>query len=168
MRRFFPQPSSAETIAWPQRLLKVLALQKYILKLPEWVNAGALTKEECTTIYTSLHASQLGCFLSNIDSHIQYSRPLLGKVKTFTIVESEVAPRNAQCSVAALVFLRALVRTLVMGVTTIPLAVPPVIFSLLLRTSSMFVTLVFLRALGLVPIGHKNQISYAFNKPIYV
>merc|ERR550534_3174355 len=97
-------------------------------------------------VHNNLH--QFTCFsarlfLSNIDSHIQYSRPLLGKVKAFTIVESEVAPRNAQCSVTALV----------MGVTTIPLAVSPVIFSLLLRTSFMFVTLVFLRALGLVPVS---------------
>merc|ERR550534_2735345 len=107
-------------------------------------------------VHNNLH--QFTCFsarllFSNIDSHIQYSRPLLGKVKTFTIVESEVAPRNDQCSVTALVFLRALVRTLVMGVTTIPFAVSPVIFSLLLRTSSMFVALVFLRALGLVPVS---------------
>ena len=94
---------------------------------------------------------------------------MLGKVKTFTIVESEVAPRNDQCSVTALVFLRALVRTLVMGVTTIPLAVSPVLFSLLLRTSSMFVTLVFLRALGLVPIGHiKSDFICFYAYAIYV
>ena len=63
----------------------------------------------------------------------------------------------------ALVFLWALVRALVVGVTPVPLPVfiLPIIFPLLLRTPPVFVTLVLLWALRLVPaiISSKNQES---------
>ena len=66
----------------------------------------------------------------------------------------------------ALVFLWALVRALVMGVTPVPLPVLviPIIFPLLLGTPPMFVTLVLLWALGLVPATISIRYSTSKNQ----
>ena len=68
----------------------------------------------------------------------------------------------------ALVFLWALVRALVVGVTPVPLSVflLPIILPLLLRTPPMFVTLVLLRALRFVPATNQLQHNLKIiNKP---